>query len=125
MWIEQNDWTPEALQQVLEDEQRCETITRGMGDAGARLLLDELRLGGDYQVLKERAEEKRAVRLPATTEFSIAPAQLIVWYFESQLGEPVPANLDEYLSRLGIHKRKEFYRLLEKQYHFVLAMKTK
>ncbi len=121
-WIEEVDWNSRTLQKALEDEQRRNTVVERLGVIDERILLDELRLCGDYAAFKARAEAKRAVDMPAAAGRAVPPAQLLIWYFESQLGEPVPSDLDAYLVEIGIHQRQHFYRLLERQYLFRLAM---
>ncbi len=117
--MEQNDWNADKLLQVLEDEQRSKSM---MPDVDEAILLDELRLRGIYIALKSKAERKRELDQASCSSQDIKPAQLLSWYFESQLGEPVPAGLDKYLATIGINRRQDFYRLLESHYRFVLAI---
>ena len=122
-WIENNDWTPRQLQAALENEQRSRSVTEGLDDTGIRILVDELRLSGEYEKLKERALEKRTTaRHSSPTEVDIAPAPLLAWYFESHLGSAIPEDLDGYLDGIGIHDRKDFYRMAKREYLFSLAM---
>ena len=52
----------------------------------------------------------------------MAPASLLAWYFESKMDKPIPENLDDYLSGIGIHRREDFYRMAKREYLFSLAM---
>lgn len=121
-WVRHNDWSPKRLQVALENEQRCRIVTDELIDAGNQTLIEELRLSGDYPSLKERALAKQASRHSTPAELDIAPASLLAWYFESNLGKPIPENLDDYLSGIGIHRREDFYRMAKREYLFSLAM---
>ncbi|MCP4764956.1 MAG: hypothetical protein GY875_01660 [Gammaproteobacteria bacterium] len=116
-WIEQNDWDASGVQQALENEQRSRAV---MINVDAAALLDELRLSGDYPALKARASTKAAHGAASARE--LVPAQLLSWYFESMLGERIPADLDQYLAALGIERREDFYRMLGDHYHHLLAL---
>lgn len=120
-WIAQNDWDAEKLQRALEDEQRCDSIFPVVDSSS---LLDELRLKGDYAALKAKVKDKQAVNLTAPANREIKPAQLLGWYFESQLGEPIPADLDDYLGTIGLSRRQDFYRLLHIHFLYSLAIES-
>ena len=121
-WIAQNDWDSNRLQQALELEQQCKTVVDNLGDIDDRTLLDELRFDDSYAALKARADARRSVDLSPFAGVDIKPPQLLAWYFESQLGESIPADLDEHLSEMGIPDRDEFYRLLKNHYLTTLAI---
>jgi hypothetical protein len=121
-WIQQNDWDPDRLQQALELEQQCQTVVDRLGDIDERTLLDELRLGNTYAALKARADARRRVDLSTFAGVDIKPPQLLAWYFESQLGESIPTDIDKYLAETGFHDRDEFYRLLKNHYLTSLAI---
>jgi hypothetical protein len=118
-WIEQNDWNAASVQQALENEQRGLAV---MVDVDASALLDELRLSGDYLALKATALTKAALGSSSRSADELVPAQLLSWYFESVLGERIPADLDQYLSALGIERRGHFYRMLADHYQHLLAI---
>lgn len=122
-WIEQNNWTLENLQQALQDEQLCKAVENDLDDESVHLLLNELRLSGEYNALKACAEAKRVACISGELASDIVPAQLLAWYFESKLGKGIPANLDDYLLQIGLHRREDFYQLVKKQHFFELAMK--
>jgi hypothetical protein len=118
-WIEQNDWNAASVQQALENEQRSLAV---MVDVDATALLDELRLSGDYLALKATAVAKTAPGSSSPSTQELVPAQLLSWYFESLLGERIPADLDQYLAALGIKRREHFYRMLADHYQHLLAI---
>lgn len=120
-WLDKNDWTPERLEQALEDEQRYRSVTARLDDIDDQVLLDELRFDGAYEALKESAQTKQAVMSAHPTQFVNTPAQLVAWYFEKHLGEPIPVDIDGYLLEIGIRERKDFYRMIERQYRFEFA----
>jgi hypothetical protein len=120
-WLEQNDWNSASVQQALENEQRSQAM---MIDVDATVLLDELRLSGDYPALKARALIKAAPGSSFPSASEPAPPQLLSWYFESLLGEQIPADLDQYLAALGIGRREVFYRMLGDHYRHLLANDT-
>jgi len=121
-WIQQNDWDPDRLQQALELEQQCQTVVDRLGDIDERTLLDELRLDNTYAALKARADARRRIDLSTFAGVDIKPPQLLAWYFESQLGESIPTDIDKYLAETGFHDRDEFYRLLKNHYLTSLAI---
>jgi len=118
-WIEQNDWNAASVQQALENEQRSQAV---MIDVDDTALLEELRLSGDYLALKATALTKAALDSPSPSARQLVPARLLSWYFESVLGERIPADLDQYLAALGIERREVFYRMLGDHYHHLLAI---
>ena len=121
-WIEQNDWNPDRLQQALEHRQQYKTVVDKLGMVDDQTLLDELRLDGSYAVFKARAEARSRADVSSLAGIGIKPPQLLAWYFESQLGEPIPADLDAYLAESGFRDRAEFYRLLQRSYLTTLAI---
>jgi len=123
-WIEQNDWNPDRLQQALENKQQYKTVVDKLGAVDDQTLLDELRLNGSYAELKERAEIGCRVDMSIFAGADIKPPQLLAWYFESQLGETIPVDLDAYLAESGFRDREDFYRLLQKNYLTTLAIKS-
>ncbi|MDX1486644.1 MAG: TfuA-like protein [Acidiferrobacterales bacterium] len=124
-WMEQNGWTPGALDKALEHQQQLLAMVENLGGFDRQLLLEELRLDGRYIELKSRVEAKRNLDLSAYTGVDIKPLQLLAWYFESQLGESIPDNLDDFLFESGFRDRAEFYRLLKRQYLAALAIDAK
>lgn len=123
-WIEQNDWNPERLQQALEHRQQYKTVLDKLGMVDDQTLLDELRLDGSYAVLKARAEARSRADASTLAGIAIKPPQLLAWYFESQLGEVIPVDLDAYLAESGFRDREDFYRLLQKNYLTSLAIES-
>lgn len=121
-WIEQNDWHANRLQQALELEQQCQSVIDKLGDIEDRMLLDELRFEDGYTALKAQAEARRQVDLSSFAGVDIKPPQLLAWYFESQLGVTIPADLDKYLFTTGFRDRAEFYRVLKYHYLTTLAI---
>lgn len=120
-WIEQNDWNSDYVQHALENEQRSQAM---MVDVDPIALLDELRLSGDYPALKATALRKASHDSSTPPARAPVPAQLLSWYFESLLGEPIPSDLDRYLGELGIERREVFYRMLADHYHHLVAIEA-
>lgn len=123
-WMEQNDWTTNALEKALEHQQRLRAMVETMGGVDRQLLLEELRLDGRYAALKSRVEARRDLDLSAFAGVDIKPPQLLAWYFESLLGESAPDDLDDYLFESGFRDREEFYRLLKRKYLSALAIEA-
>lgn len=123
-WLDRNDWSPGRLERAVENRQREKVVSDRLPDDD-QMMLDELRLDGAYEKLKERALAKRTAVRSLPDEPDIAPAQLLAWYFESHLGGSVPDDFDGYLSEIGIHQREDFYRMAKREYLFGLAMACK
>ena len=123
-WIVKNDWNPDRLQQALEHRQQSKTVVDKLGMVDDQTLLDELRLDGSYALLKARAEVRSRADVSTLAGIGIKPPQLLAWYFESQLGESIPVDLDAYLAESGFRDREDFYRLLQKNYLTALAIES-
>ena len=71
----------------------------------------------------KQAREQVQPDTPLDMEQAV-PAQLLSWYFESLLGESIPAQLDDYLTTVGIHGRDAFYRMLRDHHRDQLAINS-
>ena len=104
-WVAANDLEPAALERIIEDEARLDALRQRIGSGLGALLLDELRLCGDYPRLAERARRKRtAIAATGVAEgrpTALASAALRLWYFEKRLGRAVPDDISGFAGGLG------------------------
>jgi len=82
-------------------------------------MLDLLRLDGLYLPLLASATEKvEMLGDPATylQQSGLLPPQLLAWYFEQKLGQPMPEPLENHLTAIGLENRDDFYRIIAGDY---------
>jgi hypothetical protein len=127
-WLADNDLEADRLEALIEAEAQLRTTLAGAmpGDR----LLDELRLRNDYVRLAQRARGKqdrlRALGLeqPRPEDAGVMPAQLLAWYFEGRLGQPVPDDIEASARELGFADRAEFHRVLLREWLYRRAEHT-
>ena len=136
-WMSANALDPHSMERLIEGEARLEALRRRFGRSIEPALLDELRLGGDYARLAERASKKDAVVAKhraggAGARTALMGMSLRLWYFEKRLGLPVPDDFNRYVSRIGFEDASSFddaiYRewlYLNETHEFVLTIITK
>ena len=120
-WMEANDLSENTLQKVLEDEQKSHAVVQRFAVFDSDLLLDELKLSGEYHALKTAAQTRESYKAGKKKAPDLMPAQLLTWYFESVRKEAIPDDIDHYLSSLDINDRSAFYKLLKSFYLIRLA----
>jgi hypothetical protein len=113
-WMSANDLDPPSMERMIENEARLEALRRSFGRSIEPALLDELRLGGDYARLAERALKKQEMVVALDQTYGAdAPKTLLsttlrLWYFEKRLGSPMPDDLDGFASRIGFQNISAF-----------------
>lgn len=121
-WLEENDMDQASLAQVLEEEARIESLETMARPALDRHRTTELRLGGDYRRLADRAAGKQAalagMGLDSAEPGTLGPnpAALLAWYFETRLRRPIPDDVDSAARRMGFPDTREFYRALLREF---------
>ena len=124
--LSQNHRNPAAVAEALDQEAErhaIETFVSTVPPAVIeRHVVAGLRASGEYQRLEQRARDKRA-RLgeggppPSVTEVSEFEAlQLRDWYFERDLGQQMPDDLDGYLEAFGFRDLDALHRVLLHEY---------
>jgi hypothetical protein len=124
-WLADNDLEAERLEWLMQEEAqlRAALIRATPGDQ----LLDELRRRNDYARLAQRAGGKqellRALGLeePRPEEAGVMPAQLLAWYFEGRLGQPIPDDIEAAARELGFADRADLHRALLREWLYCRA----
>lgn len=118
-WCRDADMDGADLDRLIEEEAQIADVA-----ARAELteqMIDTLRLNGAYRRLRVRAAEKQATLRarghsdPGPGDLSQPPAMLVAWFFEEQLGRPLPDDLDAALRELGLEDREALYRLIARE----------
>lgn len=124
-WLVTNDLTAEDLERLMEEEARLEAYVALVEPTLGQTLVDQLRVGGGYPRLADRARRKHAVltRLgrpdPQPADVGLTPPQLVRWYFAERRAQEAPEDLDDFVRALGFSDRTEFYRLLTRECLFL------
>jgi len=124
-WLAHNDLEADGLEWLMREEAQLRaTQTRATpGDQ----LLNELRVRNDYVRFAARARRKqellRALGLdqPRPEDAGIVPAQLLAWYFEARLGQPVPDDIEAAARELGFADRGDLHRALLREWLYCRA----
>ncbi|HET7466922.1 MAG TPA: TfuA-like protein [Candidatus Dormibacteraeota bacterium] len=130
-WMSANRLNDAQLGALLEDEARVSWIKSVAAFDASGYYLDQLRVAGDYPRLVERARRKQAalaalgLEEATVADAGTGEAELLRWYFEDRLGQPTPADVDAYCTRLGFTGRVSFMRCLAREYCFVNAAPAK
>jgi hypothetical protein len=105
-WMAANDLDASALEALIDEEAAVEALRARAGRSIQARLIDELRLGGAYPGLADRALKKEAAVAASAQPDSSAPAglrgpALRLWYFENRLRRAAPDDIAEYAARIG------------------------
>ncbi len=128
-WLRANDLAADEFERLMEDEARLEAYLTLVEPGLDASLLDHLRLSDNYAHYADRARRKwttlNAVGQldPSPADVGLSPIQLVIWYFEDQLAEQIPDDLDAYVVSVGLAERSELYRLLAREYLFLYETK--
>ena len=120
-WLDSNDLDIKHLDLLLQEEIKTNKIVPKQQEIDRSLLLDELKISGNYVGLKSAAASKKTIVDSDITVPDIKPAMLLNWYFETELNRNIPADIDLYISSIGLNNRTQFYQLLNRHYQFQLA----
>ena len=120
-----NNLDEEQLRTLLVDETSLQWVRQMTALQVASLLLNQVRISGDYPRLNERARDKRlALEHRGLTEPRLEDAgldleRLLRWYFEERLGRSVPADPTQYSRDLGCASYDDFKQLLLREYCYL------
>lgn len=119
-WLEKNDLAPQDYESMLADQSRLLAVTAARADTLDPTILANLRQTGDYPDLRDRVQRKAAelADQPARKGPSLDRLQVLIWYFETRLDQPVPDDLESYARSLGLAGRDAFYELIEAEFLF-------
>lgn len=123
-WLDENDLSVEEYEAMLADAARVHGHITSRASVLESSLLRELRRDGSYAELRDRAHRKAqrgAESLTARGGPASGRLPMVMWYFETQLDQPVPDDLESYAVSLGLAGREAFFDLIEAEYLFCHA----
>jgi len=99
-WSDRNDIDSARFTRLMEAQAQLRGLLRERDAELRGLMLNGLRLQGDYQGLRDRARAKRHVLAGADGAVPPPPA-LLAWYFHQRLRQPYPDDLAAYAGEMG------------------------
>ncbi|MDS9469916.1 TfuA-like protein [Paracoccus sp. MBLB3053] len=114
-WTARNGLSRDGFERLISDRASLAKLARQMDRQLGGAMLDLLRLAGDFESLRARADRKADGK---GADGQIVPPQpmLMSWYFETRLGRPVPSDITAYLMDLGMSDPEHFHLLLAAEY---------
>ena len=100
VWNARNDIDRNRFAGLMKGQAELRGLLRERDAELRGLMLDGLRLRGDYPELRARARAKRQATA-ADAGPVLPPPALLAWYFHQRLGEPYPEDLAAYALELG------------------------
>jgi len=116
-WLEENDLDEAGYEALLRDTALIEETVATLSARLAPYFLAELRWSGAYSELRDRAKDK--ARVIDGQDCAIASPdrlRMLIWFFESRLGRPVPDDLDAYAVLIGLSTRDELFDLVVREF---------
>jgi hypothetical protein len=121
-WLAGADLSIEAFTAKLREEALLHLVTSWATTEIEGRILDELLLGGEYERLLTRAEDKERVLLerglqnPSLSDAGLSREQLLRWYFERHLGREMPNDLPRYARENGFEDELSLRRAALREY---------
>jgi len=121
-WMNDNDLNKHQFDTLMRDEARVSWVRQQAQCGAVSCLLEQLRLSGDYPRLAARAMEKErlleslGLKNPCLKHANLTENQLLRWFFEEILAQPVPDDTSTYRRSLGFVNDDAFRRALLKEY---------
>lgn len=126
-WMSANDLDAASMERLVQDEGRLEALRERFGRSIDSALLDELRLGGGYARLAERARKKEGALAAsglwgdAGGSAGVRSAALRLWYFEKRLGRPMPDEVADFARKVGFATLSAFEAAVYREWLYLNA----
>ena len=120
-WFDDNDLYEQSYTDLLEEIGTAEEVITALQEGLEQHILTELRWTGKYSDLKARADAKAKVM--KENQVAVASPErlrMLVWFFENQLDQHVPDDLDTYATSVGLAGRDELFELIEREFLYCL-----
>jgi hypothetical protein len=117
-WCDKNGINENELQAFIEEEAHLEELGHRVAKKEPFHFLTELRADGNYEKFARRAEMKIQLKNQQThtlkgKNYPIdGNLGLRIWYFETWLKKPLPANLETYLRKIDLDNSDQFDSML-------------
>ena len=123
-WMARHDLDAASLERLLADETSVKNLRDRSRGALEPFLLDELRLGGAYERLAERARKKsdalEALEASPKNGFPESHAiALRLWFFEQRLRLSMPDDVEDSARRLGFGSAAALDSALQRERSFL------
>jgi len=121
-WMNDNDLNDHQFDALMMDEARVRWVQERAELVSTSCLPEQLRLSGEYPrlvkraVAKDRLLESVGLKNPCLESVNLTEKQLLHWYFEKLLDQPVPDDVNSYARNLGFASTDAFRRVLIKEY---------
>jgi len=128
-WLQRNHLDRVTLERLIEAGVRAQAAIGSPELLPDRYLLDELRLGGYYERLAERARQKQQLRArleqvaPGVNASVPNEAALRIWYFEQRLKKPLPEDVAAFAREIGCANLNEFDDVLRSEWLYTNGAK--
>ncbi len=122
-WLAENDLDDAGRAQLISDESRLIQLAHNLRTQAADHIIAHLQVTGHYAHYAARARGKSKL-LGHTGSVQVdAPMRLrlALWYFEQQLGESMPDDIEEYAVHQGFPDVDTLYRALWREYQYVVS----
>lgn len=119
---ENRELTDRDIDRIVSEEARFQAIRRLFKREAGRQLDVELRLRGISSELRRRAGDKqrlmtaKGLERPDLDGTGLDESELLAWFFEKRLGEPVPEDLHGYAQDLDLEGADVLRRLILQEY---------
>ncbi|WP_421997530.1 TfuA-like protein [Roseovarius confluentis] len=119
-WLEANDLDETCYEALLAEAALIEDTRAARSSGLDGHIMSELRWSGAYSELKARAEAKARAIVENGAQASPDRLRLLVWFFETRLGRPVPDDPDAFARSLGLDGRDELIALIAREFLYNL-----
>jgi len=123
-WMAHHNLDRPGFARLMYDEARIGVVRQMAEQEAGQLVLDQLRLSGDYERLLDRARDKQE-RITALGMDGIAVAdtglteeRLLAWYFRDVVRAALPSDLDRYAGQLGLSPGSGLRRLVLREWAY-------
>lgn len=121
-WCQEQHLDRDEFVRLMEDEARLHLLELLVNREVASHLPDHLRAVGEYGRLltrardKQRALESSGFHNPDLADSGLTKDQLLLWYFETRLGRPVPPDVRGYSQSIGFEDEDAFRRAILREF---------
>ncbi|MDH3660614.1 MAG: TfuA-like protein [Alphaproteobacteria bacterium] len=116
-WLQAQGLDRPAFSTLLENELLLDKVADHLCAKLTSLVIDELRMSGDYDQLIARARAKQhSVDVAEKAQELTDDLRAVTWYFEQRLGAPPPDDLDAFARRRGFRNGADFRRAVTRDY---------
>ena len=122
-WLKDQLMTDWDYDRLMKDQARIERVTMILSGNLEATIRDVLRCRSRFGAFSRRAALKQAVEMSG--RYGTLPIdavsdveEVVRWFFENHLGEPLPDDLHDYIDRLDLKSMEHFVGLIRREYLF-------